>query len=160
MIVSIVDLDNTLVNTEILKGFRDDRNWKKVYSNINLTTINQGTKNILKEMIGTKIIIVTSSPKSYAEKVLSHHRINIHEKIIAYHDVTRKKPHPEPYLKAIEGIEKIKEIRIYGDEQTDFIAAEELKKVLNNQGKKILVKKIGCSYYKDNNLKNIDEIRR
>lgn len=160
MIVSILDLDNTLVNTEILKELRLDRKWQEIYSKINLTTINENTSNILNEIKETRVVVVTSSPRKYAEKVLEYHNLNMYEKIVAYHDVNRRKPYPDPYLKAIEGLEGLKEIRIYGDEQTDFTAAEALKGELNSRGEKIIIKKIGCSYYKDNNLLNVDEIRR
>lgn len=160
MIVSILDLDNTLVNTEILRELRSQRKWEEIYSKIDLTKVDKNTFDILKEIKDTKIIIVTSSPRKYAEKVLKYHNLDMYDKIVAYHDVSRRKPNPDPYLKAIEELKNLKEIWIYGDEQTDFIAAEALKKELINRKEKTLIKTIGCSYYKDNNLIDVDEIRR
>ncbi|MHD0317549.1 HAD-IA family hydrolase [Fusobacterium sp. THCT1E2] len=159
MKIFLVDLDNTLVNTEKLKKYRDNNQWKEVFKNINLTTINHATLRLLDEMKDGKIIVVTSSPSGYAKKVLSYHKIQ-YDGLIGYHDVSKHKPYPDPYLLAITPyINELEAIFIYGDEETDFIAADSLKVLLEKKGKKIEITKIGCSFYKDNNLKNIDTIR-
>jgi len=48
-----------------------------------------------------RIGVVTTSPRAYAERLLSYHRLQI-PVLIAYHDVTNTKPHPEPILKGAE----------------------------------------------------------
>ena len=128
MKVSIFDLDNTLVNTEALRKYRDNRDWKYVYSNIDLTIVDQNTYDILNESKNGKIVVVTSSPSSYASKVLNFHKIS-YDKLIGYHDVSRRKPDPEGYLLAIEPyLNEVTEIFIYGDEEKDFIAARCFKR--------------------------------
>ena len=137
MKVSIIDLDNTLVNTEILKRYRDTRNWEKVFDNIKLTTITEKTNELLKEAQDGKIIIVTSSPNTYARKVLNYHNIS-YDNLIGYHDVENRKPSPDAYLLAIEPyLEIISHIVIYGDEEKDFIAADYLEEILKDLNKKI-----------------------
>ena len=150
-----------MVNTEILKKYRSQKNWEFVYNNIHKTSIDYFTKKLLDELKNTDLIIVTSSPFKYAKMVLEFHNIS-YKKLIAFHDTLKRKPFADPYIKAISiyDTSNIDEIRVYGDEENDFIAADNLKKYLLNIGKKLKILKIGCIHYKDNNLKNIDEIRR
>lgn len=161
MIISIVDLDNTLVNTEVLKKYRNQKMWEFVYDNIHKTSIDYFTIKLLDELKNTDFIIVTSSPFKYAKMVLEFHNIN-YKKLITFYDTLKRKPFPDPYIKAISTYDtsKIDEIRIYGDEENDFIAADNFKKYLLNIGKNLKILKIGCAHYKDNNLKNVDETRR
>jgi len=47
--------------------------------------------------------IVTTSVSFYAEAVLRYHNIAYHT-LVAYHDVSRRKPAPDPYLKAAHNL--------------------------------------------------------
>lgn len=153
--IAIYDLDNTLIDTEKLKNLRSKRDWKNVYNNFHLSYLNPQVKSYIDKLnreIFSDFIIVTSSPKVYAEKLLNFHNFLNKAKIIGYHDTKEKKPSPEPYLKAIEDIEKFDEVYIFGDQENDFIAADRLKDILVN--KKIY--KVACSWYYTYSLNNVD----
>lgn len=148
MKIAIFDLDNTLINTEVLKKYRDSRDWKKVFNNIHLTEISENVKEVILAVKDTvdKCIIVTSSPSNYSRQVLEHHSFLQDLEIVGYHDTKEHKPSAKPYLKAISklglNIDDIEQIYIFGDEKKDFIAAENLK---GNIKSKIL--KILCKWY-------------
>ncbi|MHA4987902.1 HAD-IA family hydrolase [Cetobacterium somerae] len=143
--IAIYDLDNTLIDTEKLKELRSKRDWKNIYDNFHLSYLNPKVRNYIDKLnkeIFIDFIIVTSSPKIYAQKLLNFHNFLNTSKIIGYHDTKLKKPNPEPYLKAIENIGSFDEIYIFGDQESDFIAAERLKKILKQK-----IFKVGCSWY-------------
>ena len=48
-----------------------------------------------------RVAIVTNSPSLYAKKVLRHFNIP-YDTLIGYHDVKKRKPHPEPMQFALE----------------------------------------------------------
>lgn len=153
--VAIYDLDNTLINTSQLEEYRKQKNWKMVYENFHRTLLDEKVKLYI-ENLNTKLFseffIVTSSPRNYAERLLKYHKFLNGVKIIGYHDTQKKKPSPDPYLKALENIGYYDEVYIFGDDEKDFIAAEELKKILLD--KKIF--KVGCSWYFKCNFAKVD----
>ncbi len=121
MINSIIfDLDNTLVDTNNLRAFRDTRNWNMCYSNVLQTNLIFNPNDLSKY---AKIGIVTNSPRKYAIELLNYHKIHF-DCLIAYHDVTRRKPHPEPFIKCLNSlsITPTESIGI-GDHFNDTIAA-------------------------------------
>ncbi|MGL4402334.1 MAG: HAD-IA family hydrolase [Fusobacteriaceae bacterium] len=152
--LAIYDLDNTLIDTDKLKKLRELRNWKEVYVNFDKTILNQKIRNYIENLnseIFDYYIVVTSSPKVYAEKLLKYHNFLEGVKIIGYHDTQRRKPFADPYLKALENFQDYDEIYIFGDDEKDFIAAEELEKLINKK-----VYKVGCSWYVKCDFLNLD----
>ena len=123
----IFDLDQTLIDSSISLEYRGSKSnprsdWKKVFSLIGdfkeFGNIIKGV-NRLKEL-GIKVAIVTSSPSGYCTKVLKHWNIN-YDYIVAYHDVSNRKPHKEPTEKAIKlmGLNP-KEVIAVGDDFKDI----------------------------------------
>lgn len=56
------------------------------------------------ESAGTRWTIVTSATRFYTPQALKSVEINIPEHIVMAEDVTRGKPHPDPYLKGAENL--------------------------------------------------------
>ncbi|TCI28209.1 HAD family hydrolase [Exiguobacterium sp. SL-10] len=118
----IFDLDETLVDTTMLTGFRESRNWPLCYTNIHRTLLYDNVDVLLQKIVDSqiKIGIVTMSPQSYAKKVLSHHNIE-YDVLIAFHDVHNRKPHPEPMFKCLESLELLaSEVISLGDDVKDI----------------------------------------
>ena len=154
--VAIYDLYNTLIDTENLKKLRDEKKWGEIYNNFNLTYLNPKVKSYIENLnkkIFNEFVIVTSSHKLYAQKLLKYHNFLIGCKIIAYHDTSLRKPYPNPYLKALEQKE-FDEVYIFGDQVNDFIAADKLQKILIDKK----VYKVGCTWYYENNIPNLDRL--
>ncbi|WPK10290.1 HAD-IIIA family hydrolase [Lysinibacillus louembei] len=117
----IFDLDNTLISTDSLKMFRNNREWNKCYSNVHQTKL-IFNPNHFNEY--TQIGIVTNSPRPYAIKLLNYHEIH-YDCLIAYHDTSYRKPYPEPFLKCLQNLntDSANSISI-GDHFNDTIAAK------------------------------------
>lgn len=154
MKVAIFDLDNTLVDTETLKKYRDNGQWKEVFQKIPHTTTSKEVKDIISVIKNEKVdksIIVTSSPSGYCKKVLEYHSFLSDLEIVGFHDTAKRKPSVDPYLKALSklnlNLNDIKKIYIFGDEDKDFIAAETLKKHTSSN-----IMKIFCSWYINNEI--------
>ena len=121
----IFDLDETIINSTVLKDYRNSRDWKSCYSNTHLTSIYEGLDDLqtyLRKQ-NLKVGIVTMSPKKYAIELLTFHSIHF-DTLIAYHDVKKRKPHPEPMLKcATELGIKPNELIALGDDKRDIESA-------------------------------------
>ena len=108
------------------------------------------------------VIIVTSSPSLYAGKLLEYHHAFSHLDRVCYHDTLAHKPDPAPYIKAIEMCrgskqsKTISQVAVFGDQESDFIAADNLVKL----GEKYTVKKFACAWYHDYDGKRADHIIR
>lgn len=103
----ILDLDETLVLTSNLEGLRKARNWSKVYAAFDRTSLPQGTLEFIEKISRTaRVGVVTKSPRSYAERLLEHHGIEV-PVIVAFHDVRRVKPDPEALLKASQKLSSV-----------------------------------------------------
>lgn len=124
----IFDLDQTLIDSVMALQDRQSGNWNSVYSKIPQFKVFDGIEKILR-FLNTRnipVCIVTSSPRSYCEKVLSSLGIKVCFSI-CYHDSKNHKPHPEPIL-----IAKNKLINEYccssiisiGDTQSDLVASQ------------------------------------
>jgi len=154
----IFDLDMTLVDTSSLLTMRDQRLWNQVYQNISKTKIYDGVLNLLDQLKdGVKAGIVTSSPRTYAERVIDYHGLNI-QLLTAYHDTQKHKPHADPILDGISklGLKPYEVISI-GDEEKDIIAS-------NNAGAKSVLVKWGNSgnnnYAANYHCESVDELKR
>lgn len=100
----IFDLDNTLVLTDSLKTLRAERRWKQILRSFDRTTIPPGTLEFLNEIrssLKIPIGVVTRSPRHYAEGILRHHAINV-DVLVAYHDVSLRKPNPQAVFLAAQ----------------------------------------------------------
>lgn len=120
----LFDLDETLVLTSALEPLRKTRKWGKVYAGFPRTHLPDGTLEFLKELSEKAALgVVTKAPRTYAERLLSHHRIRL-PVLVAFHDVTNLKPHPEALLLASQrlGIDASRCIYV-GDDASDVQAA-------------------------------------
>jgi FMN phosphatase YigB (HAD superfamily) len=94
----LLDLDQTLVLTSRIAHLRDARRWSEAGRSLGETSLPSGTRKFLREGLRMGPLgVVTSSPRSYAERLLEHHAIEV-PVLVAYHDVARRKPHPEPSM--------------------------------------------------------------
>jgi HAD superfamily hydrolase (TIGR01549 family) len=126
----IFDLDQTIVETDYLERYRNERNWPKVYEQIEIYPIRiyEGITEIIEKAKnqGVKIAIVTSSPRPYALKLLIKGRLH-YDTLICYHDTQNKKPHPEPIIIALNNLMispvNYKDVYSFGDRDIDIIAS-------------------------------------
>lgn len=120
----IFDLDETLVDTQAVLPFREGRNWGKAIRNLHQTTVYPGVKEMLKKLSKSNIKygIVTSSPRKYAESVVSFHELRM-PVLVAYQDTRKHKPNPDPILKGVEKLNvDIEDVIFVGDNDLDIIA--------------------------------------
>jgi HAD superfamily hydrolase (TIGR01549 family) len=126
----LFDLDETLVLTSAIEPLRRQRNWPKVYANFAQTQLPPDTLKFvsdLKTLGDVEIGVVTKAPRQYAEKLLRFHGLNV-PVLVAYHDVSRQKPHPEALLKAAAKLDLPVHRCIYvGDHPDDMEAAAAAK---------------------------------
>lgn len=121
----IFDLDQTLVDTTSLEGLRRARKWNDVYSLIPQTVLYDGMRDVLDvlEKHAIPVVIVSTSPRAYIERVVKHHNIPV-KAIIGYHDVVDIKPAPEAMLKALECLGcSPKDAISFGDRAIDIKAS-------------------------------------
>lgn len=101
--IVLFDFDQTLVNSRHLSWLRDHGSWDAVSGQIGTLQLYPGVREawdyLLAEQI--KIGIVSNSPRdTYLIPACAHLGL-VPDVIIGFHDVTRRKPNPEPYLAAI-----------------------------------------------------------
>jgi HAD superfamily hydrolase (TIGR01549 family) len=122
----LFDLDETLVLTSALEPLRRLRNWPRVYANFAQTQLPPDTLKFvsdLKTLGDVEIGVVTKAPRPYTQKLLSFHGLDV-PVLVAYHDVSRQKPHPEALLKAAAKLDLPVGRCIYiGDHPDDMEAA-------------------------------------
>ena len=98
----ILDLDDTLIDTRPIRELRNRRRWKECVSRASQCPVFDGVHEMIKELrirlIG--IAVVTSSVSFYAENMLAVHSIE-YDALVAYHDAGRRKPHPDPVVRAL-----------------------------------------------------------
>ena len=125
----IFDLDQTIVDSSIAEKQRSVRNWNEVYSLIPSFKMYEGIRELITELSlnNFKIAIVTSSPGIYADKVLKHFHIEYDVKV-CFHDVYRRKPFADQYLKAMQSL-GLNPVSTYtlGDRAIDIQAAHNAK---------------------------------
>ncbi|AJH14527.1 HAD family hydrolase [Myroides profundi] len=138
----IFDLDQTLVDTSMLEALRRQRQWNTVYRDIDKTRVYESIKESVDFLLNQniKVAVFTSSPKSYAQKVLNHHNLN-YDLLLGYHDVRHRKPSPEGFIKILDHfkVESQKAIS-FGDQHTDIVGSE-----------KAGIKTVGCLWGNLNN---------
>jgi HAD superfamily hydrolase (TIGR01509 family) len=121
----ICDLDETIIDTRMLKKFRDCRDWNSCYQHLKLCNIYPGIDSFLKylDIQSIPLGIVTMSPKSYALKLLVQHGVQ-YLNLVAFHDCFPRKPDPAPMLKCAEMLRvNPRNVLAIGDEPKDIEAA-------------------------------------
>jgi len=124
----LFDLDMTLVDTSALEALRSSKKWKSIKKSLNLTNVYPGILMLLEHLRKEySVVVVTSSPRGYAEAILNYHELKI-TNIIAYHDTKNHKPDPEPLIKAIKKYsDDYAKVLHIGDEIVDIQAAYKAK---------------------------------
>jgi len=134
----LFDLDGTLVMTHNLEKLREEAieksGWGDVYNAFDRTFLLPKTSliNRLKSGSGSSspskrasydVGVVTSSPRPYAEKLLSYHGLDI-PVLSAYHDTRNHKPSPDSIINAMEKLRAEPSKTIYvGDTEDDVQAS-------------------------------------
>lgn len=122
----LIDLDQTLVETSALSELRRQRKWSEVYKLFHLTRLSPGAHDFLQELQKAGLFsvgIVTTTPRPYAQRLVAYHHCQI-PVLVAYHDSPRRKPFPDPILKAAEQLGITPAHCFYiGDAPDDIIAA-------------------------------------
>lgn len=121
----IFDLDLTLVDTTPVEEARKNRNWDLAYSLIPQCQLYEGMDYVFSiiRQHNLDACIVSTSPRTYVEKVVAHFNIPIN-KIVAYHDAKPIKPHPAPMQKALVLLNcQAKEAISFGDRVIDIQAS-------------------------------------
>lgn len=122
----IFDLDQTMINSLDAEALRKSRNWTEVYKMIPSLIPFNGIDKVL-DIISEKDIpyaIVTSSPRPYCMRIMSHWNWKT-PSVVCYHDTSRRKPHPDPILLAIEKMNVSSEYVIsIGDDPRDIQASK------------------------------------
>jgi len=98
----LFDLDGTLIDTSRIEQLRRGRKWKDCVRRLSETSVYPGIGEVLAKVREAKgkIAVVTTSVSFYAENALRFHKLP-YDCLVAYHDVPRRKPAPDAYLKAI-----------------------------------------------------------
>jgi phosphoglycolate phosphatase-like HAD superfamily hydrolase len=119
----IVDLDDTLVDTRVLRPLREARRWREAVSRIGETTAFAGVVQAFSALTRAEIpwTVVTTSVSYYAEAVLRHHGLECTH-LIAYHDAPPK-PRPDGLTLALGRMElEPSEVVGVGDSEIDLRA--------------------------------------
>jgi HAD superfamily hydrolase (TIGR01662 family) len=122
----IFDLDQTLVDSSRLETLRGNKQWNRVLKSLNQIKIDYKIQNLLNTLSHSdiKIGIITNSPRNYAEAVLQQFEMPFNL-LIAYHDVLKRKPHPESFSKALHEMNLAKyEVLSVGDQDNDIMASK------------------------------------
>ena len=121
----IFDLDLTLVDSMLAEQARSERNWPKAYSFIPQFTVYDGLLAIfdLIRKHNIKASIVSTSPRTYVEKVVEHFQLPI-QWIVGYYDAKPHKPNAAPMLRALEMMsEQADNVISFGDRVIDIQAS-------------------------------------
>ena len=122
----IFDLDLTLVDTQLAQPLRDRRDWNNVYKLIPKMLPYDDVNNLIEflNQNSVPIAIVTKAPKTYCQRIINQWNWKI-DAIVCYHDVTKRKPHPESILMAIQLLNvKACDVVSIGDVGDDIIASK------------------------------------
>ncbi len=92
----IFDLDQTVVDSSSIEGFRDKGNWKAVDTQLEKCRIYEGVSTLFETLRnnGIKVAIATNSPAKYANKLLKTFNLNV-DLVVGFHDVVHHKPAPD-----------------------------------------------------------------
>lgn len=117
----LFDLDGTLVDTSAIELLRRARDWKGCVAKLGSTKVFAGVPEMMARLQcgGASIVVVTTSVSFYAERALAHHALP-YDYLVAYHDVTRRKPFPDAYQLALRKVGLSAEAALgVGDDEVD-----------------------------------------
>lgn len=121
----IFDLDQTLLDTDGLAHLRSAKKWSEIYKLIPSLSAFQGIDHIMEYLYDNDIavIVITTSPSPYCSKIITHCGWRVNGQI-CYHDVSRIKPHPESFTKALNDYDlDVKQTISAGDKDIDIQAS-------------------------------------
>lgn len=121
----IFDLDQTIIDSSIAQSYRDHGKWQDAKNLVPQFNTYSGIIEAMQffKMNGLKICIVTSSPSNYCEHVLKVWKIPFDFKV-CYHDTGRRKPHPDPIIRALTLMSsKPEDVFSFGDKDIDILAS-------------------------------------
>ena len=135
----LFDLDDTLVMTSEIEELREEvrygkSRWSDVYNQFDSTFLYPDTLELIRVLkrgiewresiiVSYDIGVVTSSPREYAEKLLTYHNLDI-PVLSAYNDTRNHKPAPDPIINAMEKLDAEPSKTIYvGDTEDDVQAS-------------------------------------
>jgi HAD superfamily hydrolase (TIGR01662 family) len=121
----IFDLDQTLVDSRHIEHLRRSRQWSIVYQKIPTILAYDGINEVLSVTRdnGIKLAIVSSSPSSYVQRVVRQFGWSF-DFTVCYHDTTQHKPHPAPFIEAVNRLKiAARDCWAIGDNPKDIIAA-------------------------------------
>ena len=103
----LIDLDQTLIDSQVAESFRKSRNWRMVYQLIPKLRPYAGISHLLQELnsLNVPICIVTSSPQTYCQQVVTHNGWHV-QSMVCYHDTKRRKPYPDPILLGLQKLQQ------------------------------------------------------
>lgn len=123
----ILDFDQTIVNSSKVEYLRDLRAWDKIKYNYHLVNLEPGAKELFNFLYinNIKIAIVSNAPRRrYLEGLIKHFNLRV-DVVIGYEDVYKRKPNPEPMLKALKALNlNSNEVVSIGDQVNDIISSE------------------------------------
>ncbi|MBI3184626.1 MAG: HAD-IA family hydrolase [Myxococcales bacterium] len=102
----LFDLDMTLVDSSALDDWRTRQLWQHVRANMGqvkpfaFSTVSAHELPGRLKALGHRVAVVTSSPRWYAEQLLSQFGVT-YDALVAYGDTTQHKPDPEPINAAL-----------------------------------------------------------
>jgi phosphoglycolate phosphatase-like HAD superfamily hydrolase len=121
----IFDLDQTLIDTSSVEHYRKTRNWRAASNGVKALTPFPFINTILEELSrhGIKSVIITTSPSVYCKAIIEHFNWQV-SGAICYHDVSRIKPDPMAFHKALKdyNLEASRTISA-GDRDIDILAS-------------------------------------
>lgn len=122
----IFDLDQTLIDSSSIESLRKSRQWSKIMQNLHLLPQSSLIVTLIQKLAleNVKIGIITNSPRMYAEAVLKALSIK-YDSLVAYHDVSKIKPHPEPFNLMLKLLNLLpNECISVGDHDNDILASQ------------------------------------
>lgn len=122
----LIDLDQTLIDSQIAAQLRKNRQWPTVYEMVSQLSPYPGITELLRELkeLDIPICIITSSPRPYCERIINYWGWQI-DATVCYHDTSRHKPEPEPIQKGLLslGLQANNAVAV-GDAASDIRAAK------------------------------------
>lgn len=125
----IFDFDLTLVDTQPVEALRVARNWKAVMAQASNLQVYDGIHELLSQLHerGQTLAIVTQSPDMVPRAFIKRYSWPI-PIVLGYHQVRRRKPHPDALLLAMQKAEAEPGTSFHvGDQPEDTEAARAAK---------------------------------
>lgn len=163
----ILDLDQTIVDSEPIKRFRENGDWSNAYAHFGDCRTYDGVNELFTKLRnnGIFIAVATNSPSQYAHKLLNRFKLKA-DCVIGYHDVIKHKPASDCIEKIISQFRLTPDDVIYvGDDDFDHECAESLNvqflavqwgTVTHPHIPKINFRSLSCHIF----LKNEDTVKR